>query len=72
MGCWQQQGVHMQELTCFRALAQRESVSLPARKKAANARLTAQLEREEALQKKYKQLTSELADAKQALGNVAA
>ena len=57
----------LQELTCFRALAQRESQSLPARKKAAEARLATQLQREEELQLKYKQLTSDLADAKQAL-----
>ena len=59
--------VPVQELACFRALAQRESLSLPARKRAAEARLTAQLQREEELQKRYKQLTSDLADAKQAL-----
>ena len=58
---------HLQELTCFRALAQRESQSLPARKKAAEARLAAQLQREEELQLKYKQRTSDLADAKRAL-----
>ena len=56
-----------QELTCFKALAQRELQSLPARKKAAEARLTGQLQREEELQKQYKQLTSDLADAKKAL-----
>ena len=56
-----------QELTCFKALAQRELQSLPARKNAAEARLTGQLQREEELQKQYKQLTSDLADAKKAL-----
>ena len=62
----------VQELACFRALAQRESLSLPARKKAAEARLNAQLQREEELQKRYKQLTSDLADAKRALQQAAA
>lgn len=57
----------VQELTCFRALAQRESEALPARKKGAEARLASQLQREEKLQLKYKQLTSDLADAKRAL-----
>jgi hypothetical protein len=62
----------VQELACFRALAQRELLSLPARKKAAEARLNAQLQREEELQKRYKQLTSDLADAKRALQQDAA
>ena len=60
-------GVALQDLTCFRALAQRQSLSLPARKKAAEARLSAQLQREEELQQKYKQLTSDLADARRTL-----
>ena len=60
-------GAALQELTCFQALAQRESLSLPARKKAAEARLSAQLQREEELQQKFKQLTSDLADARRTL-----
>ena len=62
----------VQELACFRALAQRESQSLPERKRAAEARLTTQLQREDELQKKYKQLASDLADVKKAAMQAAA
>ncbi len=63
--------VRAQELACFRALAQRESLSLPLRKKTAEARLNAQLQREKELQRRYKQLTSDIADAKRALQQAA-
>ena len=62
----------VQELACFRALAQRESRSLPERKRDAEARLTTQLQREDELQKKYKQLASDLADARKAVMQAAA
>lgn len=62
----------LQELACFRALQQREARALPERKTAAAARLAAQEEREEQLQKRYKVLSSDLADARKALAAVAA
>lgn len=64
--------VPAQELACFQVLSQQEGRALPERKAAIAARLAAQEEREQLLQKRYKVLNSDLADARKAVAAVAA
>ncbi|BDA46189.1 Cell division cycle 5-like protein [Coccomyxa sp. Obi] len=66
-GTWQAVQTAEQELACFRALAQREAVAMPERKAAVKARLAAQEAREQQLQKRFKVLHSDLADASKAV-----
>lgn len=62
----------VQELACFRTLAQRESRAMAERREEAAQRLAAQEEREQQLQQRYKALTNDLADARRALVALAA
>ena len=52
----------MQELQCFRALAQREERALAQRSAAATERLVVQAAREDELQERFKAATARLAE----------
>lgn len=62
----------MQELQCFRELAQREERALAQRSAAAKERLAVQAAREDELQERYKAATAQLADAEAAAAAAAA